>query len=397
MDVPQGSEVPSPVDARDARFIIEMKFGKVEKGRPPKLHDRESGSPICSTFGGEAASPHSTWTPLEQMLDYNCVGLAAQGPTRQYMFGMLITFMRLQIMYADRAGCMIAKERNFSRDFGVLFAVLIGLYNLEVQRAALQPGITMLSRSDATPLEESDFTSSDIEVTTGTMTNISRPIAPLRVLVQLASARAEHVNVFAHGVNLMERPMAIDWKTPESSVPPNLADKVLRPRQSAPRLAKSKGLERNKEIAVEESSNNRFPASSPRQFAPRCIFGSGLARYRCILGANTCGITRCTLQMSWQPRRRLSEATVLRIANENNMPGVPTLVGSKDIADTGGNLVRLRIQHKFAGLPSIWPVDNVLRAIVLKEHCIPLSSIGNTRDFLSALLSILKGKSWLRP
>ena len=74
------------------------------------------------------------------------------------------------------------------------------------------------------------------------------------------------------------------------------------------------------------------------------------------------------------------------------------LVGCNDMADMDDNLVRSSLQHTFAALPSIQPVDKVLWAIIWKEwkeDCIPLSSIVDMDDFLSASQSILQGKSWI--
>jgi hypothetical protein len=383
IDLPPEEEVPSPVDARDARGMIEIKFDEVEESRPPKLHDSESGIPARSTYGAEGSSQVRKWTPPEQILDYDCLALAAQGPVRQHMFGLLITFKQFQIMYADRAGCMISEERNVSDDFGILFAVLIGLYMSEARRAGLQSGITVLSGPGGTPLDPSDFDTSDRVVQTGAMTNIGRPITPLQVQVQLASAPGEDVNVYACGVNLMERPMAIEWDPAQH--------KSVRTRPSIPREAKSRGLEKSQAIAVSQGES----ATLRRQYAPRSIFGSGTARYQCVLDANMCEADRLTLQLSWQPKNRLSEVTVLRIANDFGIPGVPTLVASSDIADAGDSLIRSGLQRQFAGLPSIRPVNKVLRATVLKEQCIPLSSVDNMCDFLPALISILKGKLWI--
>lgn len=390
--VPPGAEIPSPVDARDAQVMIEMKFDHVEKSRPPKLHDQESGAAVCSTYG--TATPQgSKCTPVEQILDYNCLALAAQGPVRHHMFGLLITVTRLQIVYADRAGCMISEERNFDNDFSILFAVLIGLYRSEAQRAGLQSGIRSLSVSSGTSLDPSDFDTSDKVVKTGAMANISRPITPFQALVQLTSAPAEFVDVFARGANLMERPVAIDWEAAQSSIQHSMLGKPLRSRPSIPRLAKSLGLEKNQAIvALQGESSPSRSVNLPRQFAPRSIFGSGTARYHCVVGVDTPGVVGSTLQLSWQPKSRLSEATVLRIANDHGIQGVPTLIASNDVASTGDSLIRSRLQHKFAGLPSIRPVNNVLRAIVWREDCIPLSSVDDMHDFLSASQSILQSK-----
>jgi hypothetical protein len=385
--IPPGAEVPSPVDARDAQVMIELKHDHVVKGNPPKLRDRESGEAVCSTFDGVLTSKSSRLTPYEQILDYSCFALSAQGPIRDHMFGLVPTWMRIQIMYADRGGCMISEERSFSHDFGILFAVLIGTYRSEAQSAGLQSAITPLSNSNGTPLALSDFDSSDREVQTGPMTNIGRPIQPFQVLVRLASTPAEHVAVYARGVNLMERPMAIPEQTARSSnSPPHPA---LRTRPSISRLAKSKGLEKNREIAISqagETTAGRFGSLS-RQFAPRSIFGSGTARYRCVSEAEPFRNAELTLQLSWQPKCRLSEASVLRLANDCGIAGVPTLIGSKDIADMDDSSIRLSLRQTF---PGIQPVHKVLRAIVWQEDCVPLSSIDNVDDFLSACQSILR-------
>jgi hypothetical protein len=391
MDVPPGTEFPSPIDARDVQCMIEVKHDDVVQGQPPKLS--KSGTAMRSTYGSAATSRGSKCTPHEQMLDYDCFALAAQGLIRDFMFGLLVTFMRLQITYADRAGCMLSEERNFSEDFSVLFAIIIAVYKLETRRAGLQSAITTLSGPGDTPLEPLDFDTSDRAVRTGAMTNISRPITPFQVRARLASPSAEHVSVFARGVNLMERPMAIDWEAAQSSRKNSTPNIVVRTRPSIARLAKSNGLVKTQAIAVSEGATSAKRSTTlPRQFAPRCIFGSGVARYHCVVDANSCRSAGSTLQLSWQPKSRLSEATVLRLANERGIPGVPTLIGSGDIANTDDSVVRSSLQLKFAGLPSIRPVNNVLRAIVWREDCIPLSSVGDIHDFLSASQSILQGK-----
>ena len=397
MHVPPGTKAPSSVDAKDANCMIELKFDHVVQGRPPKLHDRDSGAPVRSTYGAAAASQTSKLNHLEQLLDYNCFALAAQGPIRRHMLGLLITYMRCQIMYADRAGCIISVERNFSDDFSVLFAVLIAIYRSEARRAGSESAITALSGSGTTPLHPSVFDPSDRVVRTGAMTNISRPITPFQVPVQLTSATTQHVSAFAHGVNLMERPMAISSEAALTMRQSNVPRETVSTRPSISRLAKSKGLEKNQAIATSlaESSTNGF-ASLPRQFAPRYIFGSGTARYRCVLDSNLCGAAG-TLQLSWQPKSRLSEATVLRLANEHDIPGIPTLIASGDLADMDQGFVRSRLQDKFAGFPSIRPVNRALRAIVWEEECIPLSSVDNMHDFLSAALCILQGVLWIDP
>jgi len=300
--------------------------------------------------------------------------------------------MRIQIMYTDRTGCMISEERNFSRDFSLLFAVLIGIYRSEAQHAALQSAITPLSTPDGTPLEMSDFEASDREVQTGSTTNISRPIQPFQTLVQLASASAEDVMVYAHGVNLMERPVAI---SEEPALPPSTnstAQAALKTRPSISRRAKSKALGKNREIAVSQLGQTaRRPGGVSRQFAPRSIFGSGMARYRCVLETSLFGNADLTLQLSWQPKGRLSEASVLRLANEYGVPGVPTLIGSGDIADTDESSLRSSLQQAF---PEIRRADHkVLRAVVWQEDCIPLSSADNMDDFLAAIQSILRSTS----
>ena len=398
MHVPPGTKAPSSVDAKDANCMIELKFDHVVQGHPPKLHDRDSGTPVRSTYGAAAASQTSRLNHLEQLLDYNCFALSAQGPIRHHMFGLLITYMRCQIMYADRAGCIISVERDFSDDFSVLFAVLIAIYRSEARRAGSESAITTLANSGATPLHSSVFDPSDRVVRTGAMTNISRPITPFQVPVQLTSVAAQHVSAFAHGVNLMERPIAISSEAALTMRQSNVPRKTVSTRPSISRLAKSKGLEKNQAIAVSlAESSITGSAALPRQFAPRSIFGSGTARYRCVLDSNPCGAAGSTLQLSWQPKSRISEATVLRLANEHDIPGVPTLIASGNIADMDKGFVRSRLQDKFVGFPSIRPVNRVLRAIVWEEECIPLSSVDNMHDFLSASLCILQGMLWIDP
>ena len=386
LHLPPGAEVPSPVDARDAHAMIELKHDKVVQGQPPKLHDRESGAAVRSTYDRAANSQGSKCTPHEQTLDYSCFTLTSQGPFRNYTFGLLVNFMRLQVMHADRAGCMISKERNFTNSFGLLFAVLIGLYRSESQRSGLQSTITALPGPEGTLLQPSDFDLSDSVVQTGAMLNIGRPISPFQVLVKLASPPSKHVAVYAHGLNLMERPMAVEEGVARSLYKRSSQHPPLRTRPSISRLAKSKGMEKTRAIVVTGNSD------LPRQFAPRSIFGSGTVRYRCVLKGDILVAQKSTLQLSWQPKFRVSEAMVLQLANEHGIRGVPTLVGSNDLANMDDSLVRSSLQRKFAGLPSIRPVHTVLRAIVWEEDCIPLSSLDDMDDFLSASQSILRSK-----
>ena len=390
MHVTPGTESPDSIDARDANCLIELKFGQVVQGQPPKLHDRNSGIAVRSTYGAAVMSHDARLNPHEQLLEYNCVALAAQAALRRYMLGLLITYMRLQIMYADRAGCMISVERDFSDDFGILFAVLIGVYKSEVRRAGLEPAIRVLPGPGVAPLDPSDFKTSDQLVEIGSMKCISRKITPFEVQVQLVSAPAQHVSAFGHGFNMMERPMAVTWEVVQASRQDSTPHRPLNTRPSVSRLAKSKALEEIALLDAESSANSSVDA--PRQFAPRYIFGSGTARYHCVFDAETPGAAKSTLQLSWQPKSRLSEATVLRLANECNVPGVPTLIASNDIAELDDGSVRSRLQRTFAALPSIRPVNKVLRALVWKEECVPLSTVVDIDDFLSAAQCVLKGK-----
>ena len=150
MHVLPGADAPSPVDAKDANCMIELKFDHIVHGHPPKLHDRDSDAAVCLTYGATAAFHGSKLNHLEQLLNYNCFALAAQGPIRHYMLGLLITHMWCQIMYADRAGCIISVERDFSNDFSILFAILIGIYRSEARRTGSQSAITALSSPGAT-------------------------------------------------------------------------------------------------------------------------------------------------------------------------------------------------------------------------------------------------------
>ena len=213
-------------------------------------------------------------------------------------------------MYADHAGCMISEVRNFSNDFGLLFTVLIGLYRSEVKCAGLQSTITSLSGPEGTPLQPSDFDTCDKVVRTGAMMNISRPITPLQVLVKLTLTPAEHVAVYAHGFNLMERPMAIDEGIARSLDRSSSQQLPLRTRPSISRLAKSKGMEKTRAIIISQLGEISAAGNSnfPRRFAPRSIFGSGMVRYRCVFNGNVPGAEGSTLQLSWQPKCHLSEA-----------------------------------------------------------------------------------------
>ena len=286
--VPQRAEAPSPVDATDASSMIEMKFDLAVKGNPPKLHDFSSGLP-SSAFEREISSRTSKWTAHEQILEYGCVALSAQGPATQYIVDLLVTRMRLQLNYVDRAGCMMSDEHNFSDDFSVPFAVLIGIYILEAQHASRQPEIIRLCRARGTPLSASDFNPTDRVVTTGATTGISRPIAPVKVMIHPKSNPTEQVAAYAYGANLMERLLPLDRAASQQ-----LRNKSSRAR-TRPSIAgrkKSKRLGRGQVIAT------KLHAKLPRRFAPRCIFGSGLVRYSCVLEGDTERSDELTLQLS---------------------------------------------------------------------------------------------------
>ena len=80
MHVLPGADAPSPVDAKDANCMIELKFNRVVHGHPPKLHDRDSDTAVRLTYGATAVFHGSKLNHLEQLLNYNCFALAAQGP-----------------------------------------------------------------------------------------------------------------------------------------------------------------------------------------------------------------------------------------------------------------------------------------------------------------------------
>ena len=308
----------------------------------------------------------------------------AQGPYSQSIVDLLVTHMRLQLNYTDRAGCMISDERNFSDDFSVLFAALIGVYILEVQHAGRQPEITRLCGSRGTPLSDSDFDLADRVVTTGATAGLSRPIAPVKVTIHPESNPTDQVAAYAYGANLMERLMPLDGATAQQ---PCKKSSRARARPSMTGLRKSKRLGKGQVVAT------KCHAKLPRRFAPRCIFGSGLARYSCVLEGDTEKLDEMTLQLSWQPKDRVSEASVLRLANEAGVRGVPTLVGSRDLAHMDDGKIRSRLRETFQGLDSIRPVNTILRAIVWKEDPIPLSSVNNIVEFLCGFESILRSMS----
>jgi hypothetical protein len=380
MRVRKGAKAPSPVDATDAGSMIEMKFDRAAKGNPPKLHDFSSGLP-SSAFEREISSKTSKWTPHEQILEYGCVALSAQGPSSQSIVDLLVTHMRLQLNYTDRAGCMLSDEHNFSNDISILFATLIGIYILDAHHAGRQPEITRLSGSHGTPLTASDFDPADRAVTTGATTGLSRPIAPVKVMIHPESSRTEQVAAYAYGANLMERLMPLEGTAAQQVCKKNSG---VRARPSIAELRKSKRLGKGQVIA------SKCHANSPRRFAPRCIFGSGLARYSCVLEGDAEKLDELTLQLSWHPKDRVSEASVLRLANEAGIRGVPTLVGSRDIANMDDGEIRSRLRETFQGLDSIRRVDKVLRAIIWREDGIPLSSVNNIIDLLCGFESILR-------
>ena len=387
MPVPEQAEAPSPVDATDASSMIEMKFDLVVKGNPPKLHDFSSGLP-SSAFEREISSKTSKWTAHEQILEYGCVALSAQGPSSQSIVDLLVTHMRLQLNYTDRAGCMMSDEHNFSNDLSILIATLVGIYILEAQHANRQPEITRLCGSRGTPLSASDFDPADRAVMTGATAGFSRPIAPVKVMIHPESNRTEQVAVYAYGANLMERLMPLDGTAAQQVCKKNSR---ARTRPSIAGLRRSKRLEKGQIIATKRHAN------LPRRYAPRCIFGSGLARYSCILEGDAEKLDEMTLQLSWQPKDRVSESLVLRLANDAGIHGVPTLVGSRDIANMDDGHIRSRLRETFQGLDSIRRVDKVLRAIIWREDGIPLSSVNNIVELLCGFESILRSMSDQQP
>ena len=360
-----------------------MKFDRAVKGNPPKLHNFSSGLP-SSAFETEISSKTSKWTAHEQILEYGCVALSAQGPTSQSIVDLLVTHMRLQLNYADRAGCMISEEHNFSDDFSILFAVFIGIYILEAQHAGRQPEITRLCGSRGTPLRDSDFDLADRAVTAGATAGLSRPIAPIKVMIHPESNPTEEVAAYAYGANLMERLMPLDGAA---------AQQLCKKRSRARARPSIAGLRKSKRLGKGQVVATKCHANLPRRFAPRCIFGSGLARYSCVLEGDMEKLDEMTLQLSWQPKDRVSEASVLRLANDAGVRGVPTLVGSRHLANMDDGKIRSRLWETFQGLDSIRPVNMVLRAIIWKEDAIPLSSVNNIVELLSGFESILRSMS----
>lgn len=380
-----------------AYFMTEVKYDNHKKSKPPVLHDAESGKRMVSTYALPTPKKgNPKWNPREQILDYASFGQTVQAPYRRGMFGVLITHMRIQLVFADRGGCFYSDEKSFASNFALFLAVFIALQSLSGEDAGTEPALTRLAGSANTPLSPADFSTSDTKVFTGGLRTITRPVAPFKVEVQPCSGPSERMAVYAFGHNFVERPVAIKEPVALGLISKALHRKTLATRKSNPRFAKAIGMEISQMQAAATAAQSGQDAydkgteDCPRQYAPRVIFGSGISRFQARLVNDS---TIHMLQLAWQHKGSVSEAWILRYANELGLRGVPTLVGSYDLADMDDGTIRSRLRKAFHGLKSIRPVNFVLTAEVWKEVCVPLHCITNIANILSALECVLTSAS----
>lgn len=385
---PRG-DAPRLIHASKAKFMVEVKFDdKTQTSRPPPLHDSDSGEHMRSTYSCPNSKTKTYLSGKNQTLEYLAYTLTTQSPWLRGIFGTLITYTRLQMLFSDRGSCFYSAEINFSRNFAILPAVFIALQLLNGEEIGVETALARLVDPCDTPLPAEAFSTLDIEVVTGTVKTITRAVAPFKVEVQATTDSSEMISVYAFGHNLVERPASISGNEFISALE---AESVVTPlsRRTSRRALKGtlKQLQLQQEL---EDVYNKGSKECPRQFLPRVIFGGAPCRFQARLDPEISSAVHM-LQLSWQHKGAASEAAILRLANERGIRGVPTLVGSYDVAEMDEGSVRSRLRSAFDGLRSIRKVNMVLRAEAWKEICVPLHSITDIVNFLKALECHLQG------
>lgn len=388
-----GEEIPNEVNDSRIIFVVEVKFDRSSESPAPKIHDKTLGKHMSSTFSrSDTMSNDSSLDAIQQTSDYIGHTLTSQSPHRRFCFGLLITCMRLRLIYADRGGCMISAECDFSEDFSVPLAVMIALQRSQGEYAGDEPSLPLLDWKGS-KLSRTAFRTSDFVWRTGAVSTMAKPVLPFSLSVQSASDPSHFFPVHAYGCNLTGRPVVISETAATSLKTKRKGLGVVSTRPKLPRLNKDAGVEKTHDIAVAERSKGvgKRSGNCPRQFVPRSLFGSATARFLCVPVVDP--DSTCTLQLSWQALSAMSEASLLRYLNEMGVRGVPTLLGSYDIAEMDHGLIRSRLREAFKAQSSVSRVDLVLRAQVWKEECIPLHTVVEISDLLAACRSSMQSKS----
>lgn len=378
-----GELVPLHIDAHDCYVMVEFKKNDVQGSNAPVLHPLGASEPLKSTYlTGGPRGGESRATPLEQTLDYAGIPLSAQAPQRHYIFCVIVIYKKVQVIYADRAGCIISAEINFGNDIGRLLAVFLALKLAPDAIMGPASAYKPLAMSINSPIPPSSFQCSEVEVRRGSNLTIGRQVSPFQLEVQMVSSRHRMTPIFAHGCDLAARPGAC--KTVDDAHALREAqDKRLQismmPRKY-PRRPDAGGP------THEGGGPRKGDPNSPKQFSPRAIFGSVVSRFAC---TSASGVENWTLQLSSEPKSGIPEAVILLYANRLGIPGIPRLKGSYEVADFDKCPMRAMLRAAFPTYT--WPTETVTRAIVLDGHAMPLSNVTDIRLFLSALEDMIRG------
>ena len=366
-------------------FIVELKHNHVKKSRAPDLHDPASATPLESTYTRpQDENPNPRFRDLEQLLEYCALVLTAQAPHRRFIFGILVNHMRIQILYMDRGGCAISEEFNCEEDFSVLLGLFLAL---KVTPEVLFGVDTAITRLDKRDYSDHLMFKQELKELAGLPAEPNRQTPPFLVRVQSASNPEVHVEVVAHGNDLLACP-APSKKVDEYSARQLNSHPLNQLEGEPPSLSNITGRAGGTPIGATADINQPPDARlvGP-MYSPRTIFGPSTVRFLCqIPGRAEDG----TLQLSWERKTRLSEAVVLRLANESGIEGVPHLVASYDIADLDRESIRAKLSSAFKN--STRATNTVYRALVFETEFMPLSRVTDILCILSAWQSIVRGE-----
>ena len=381
-----GNDANGKIDIHDVVSIVELKHDRVKKSRAPDLHDPASETPLESTYARpQGENPNPRFKYLEQLLEYCALVLTAQAPHRRFIFGILVNHMRIQILYMDRGGCAISEEFNCEEDFSVLLGLFLALKVAPEALFGIDHAITRLDKGDCADHVICD---DELDEFFGTLAGPNHQTHPFLVRVQSASSPEKHVEIVAHGNDLLARP--VPCKETEGNPVQQLRTRIPLDKYEGERPGSSKITGRAQEApAGVVTGISQPPDASPvgPMHSPRTIFGPSTVRFLChISGRSGDGI----LQLSWERKTRVSEAVVLRLANELRIEGVPTLVGAYDIADLDEESIRSRLSTAFKGFTRA--TNTVCRALVFESEFIPLSRVTDIICILSAWQSIVRGE-----
>lgn len=326
---------------------------------------------------------------MEQGTDYATLVLDAKAPHQRGVHTIFFVNERIQMGFTDRGGSIYSPEADFSDNYAIPLATFVTLQQLSPEDGGAEIALERLSDPSNTPLSQADFSTGDIEVTTGSVKTLTHRVAPFKLQVQSVANPTQRIQVYAFGHNLVERPAPIDTDLADRVISATLREGAKKPsRRASSRSLKPTAKELGRQAQQELEAYRKGTVECPRQFTPRVIFGSAVSRYQARIAGST---ATHMLQISWQNESAVSEAAILRRANELAIPGVPTLIGSYDIARMDDGPMRSRLRNAFDGLRSIRDVNRVLRAELWKEVCRPLHSVTNILDFLQALECIVQG------